>query len=159
MKSRIILTFMFFAGLWIVMLMRGAYLQIIPNERLAGLQKRQFEMTIEASGRRGLIVDRNGRELAGSLASQSLFADPAILERPRGVSRRLAKLLKMNYGEIYQKIKNQKRRFVWLKRHLNDSQVAAIKKWDLRGLGLVEEPKRVYPNNALLAQALGFVGS
>lgn len=144
--------------LWTLMILRGAYLQIIPNQRLASLQKRQFATTVEVSGRRGLIVDRNGRELAASVAAQSLFADPAIIEQPRSTAKRLAKLLKMSRAELTSKLKQKDRRFVWLKRQISEEEVKTIRKWEIRGLGLVEEPRRVYPNAQLLAPMLGFVG-
>lgn len=158
MTSRVLLVFVLLSGLWVALFVRGAYLQIIPNEKLAQLQRRQFATTVEVSGRRGLIVDRYGRELAASLASQSLFVDPHILERPRLVARRLAKLLNLPQQALLAKFKQKKRRFIWLKRHLTEKQVATIKQWDIRGLGLINENRRVYPNNQLLAQTLGFVG-
>ncbi|MGE3385644.1 MAG: penicillin-binding transpeptidase domain-containing protein [Bdellovibrionales bacterium] len=159
MKSRLLLVFMGFLLLWTAMILRGAYLQIIPNERLAGLQRRQFATKIEVSGRRGAIVDRNGRELAASVGSQSLFADPAILEQPRSVAKRLAKLLKMSRAELQKKLRQRDKRFVWIKRHMPEEAAAAIRKWEIRGLGFVDESRRVYPNNQLLAQTLGFVGT
>lgn len=140
------------------MILRGAYLQIIPNQRLASLQKRQFATTVDVSGRRGLIVDRDGRELAASVAAQSLFADPAIIEQPRSTAKRLAKLLKMSRAELTSKLKQKDRRFVWLKRQISADEAKTIRKWEIRGLGLVEEPRRVYPNAQLLAPMLGFVG-
>lgn len=144
--------------LWTLMILRGAYLQIIPNQRLASLQKRQFATTVDVSGRRGLIVDRDGRELAASVAAQSLFADPAIIEQPRSTAKRLAKLLKMSRAELTSKLKQKDRRFVWLKRQISADEAKTIRKWEIRGLGLVEEPRRVYPNAQLLAPMLGFVG-
>lgn len=158
MKSRILIVFMGMVFLWTLMILRGAYLQIIPNQKLASLQKRQFATTVEVSGRRGLIVDRNGRELAASVAAQSVFADPAIMEQPRATARRLAKLLKIPRSELTAKLRQKDRRFIWIKRQISDEEAATIRKWEIRGLGLVEEPRRVYPNNHLLSQMIGFVG-
>lgn len=158
MKSRLLLVFMGLLSLWLAMFLRAAYLQIIPNDRLENLQRRQFATSVEVSGRRGIVVDRFGRELAASVGAQSLYADPAILEQPRLVTRRLAKLLKMSRNEIQVKIRNRERRFVWIKRRISAAEADSIKKWEIRGLGLVEEAKRVYPNNELLSQTLGFVG-
>src|SRR5690606_25803862 len=38
-------------------------------------------------------------------------------------------------------------------------KVERLKKLELRGLGIVEESKRVFPNEKLLSQVLGFVGA
>jgi len=158
MKSRILLLFAAFLLLWLVMLARGAFLQILPNSRLAGLQKRQFETRVEVNGRRGIIVDRNGRELAASVPSHSLYVDPQILDQPVATARQVAKILRTSSKRIYAKFKNRGRRFVWIKRHLTEAEYEKLKKLDIRGLGTIEEPKRIYPNQDLLAQTLGRVG-
>lgn len=146
-------------GLWVFMALRGAYLQILPNDRLGQLQKRQFATNIEVIGRRGLVVDRQGRELAASVAAHSLFADPMILERPKLVARRLATLLKIPRQELSLKLRANKKRFVWIKRQITEEQAKIIRRWDIRGLGLVEEARRVYPNQTLASDTLGSVGS
>lgn len=158
MKSRLLLIFMGVLMAWALLFLRSAFLQIIPNERLANLQHRQFATTIEVSGRRGVIVDRNGRELAASVGSKSLFVDPAILERPRAIAKKLSQLLRMGKSEVYRRL-TSKGRFVWVKRHISERDAETIRKWEIRGLGFVEEAKRLYPNNQLASQVLGFVGT
>lgn len=139
------------------MFIRAAYVQILPNQRLGDLQRRQFETTVEMRARRGAIFDRNGKELAITIPAYSLFADPELIDGKRWLSKKLAKILRMNSAEIFKKLKSEKR-FVWIKRHITPAEMEDVKKWNVRGLGFIEEPKRVYPNDHLLAQVLGFVG-
>ena len=58
--------------LWGALVLRAGWLQIVPDERLAQLQERQFQTVITLQNRRGAIVDRNGRDLALSMTAYSL---------------------------------------------------------------------------------------
>lgn len=158
MKSRIIILFVGFCLLWTLLIARALQLQVLPDSRLQTLKNRQFRTMVTLEARRGAIVDRNGRELALSAAAQSLYADPKIIESPKWVSRQLAKILGMNSATIHTKIKDRRRRFVWIARRIDASQAEKIKALGVRGLSMVDEWKRVYPNEGVLAQTLGFLG-
>jgi cell division protein FtsI (penicillin-binding protein 3) len=157
-NPRVLVLFVFAALGFMLVLFRAVYLQIIPDDRLQGLKERQYETTITLRSRRGVIVDRTGKELAVSIRADSLFADPSLIEHPRKVSRQVAKILHLSVDEVYGKINDPKRRFVWLQRQLESDLVEKIKALKVRGLGFVEESKRVYPNGRLAASVLGFVG-
>lgn len=159
MKNRVLILFSIFLGLWGVLIGRGAMLQIFPDDRLASLKKRQFETSLQIRTRRGAIVDRNGHELAASVPSFSLFADPKLIKNSPALAKRLAKTLDIPYAHLKKRLKDPTRRFLWVKRQLPEKQKEEIERWDEAGLGFIEEPKRVYPNGSLLAQVMGFVGS
>ena len=139
-------------------LIQGFRLQIWPNDRLVQTKKRLFEKVVTIKPRRGVIYDRYGRELALSVSSYSLFADPSLLKTPRATAKKLHQLIGGSQRRIFNKIKNKKRRFVWLKRHISEKHKEKIQSWDIYGLGFLEEPKRVYPNGKLMSQVLGFTG-
>lgn len=144
--------------LWSVLILRSAYLQIMPNEKLSRLHSRQFNTVVELTPRRGIIYDRNGVELAASVAAHSLYADPSLVKTPKYVARRLATKLNIPSNKLYEKLKDPSRRFVWLARRLDRRQRAEIEKLDLAGLSFVEESRRIFPNEKLLSHVLGFVG-
>lgn len=149
---------MFLCVLWSALIFRAAYLQFIPHNKLNALQTKQFQTVVSLPARRGNIVDRNGKELAMSSPSYSVYADPKIIEKPRVVARAVAKILKDNPAVIMSKLKDQSKRFVWIDRLVTVSQVEELKALKVRGLGFVEEWKRVYPNDHLLSTTLGFTG-
>lgn len=159
MKSRIFLLFSFMLTLWVIVLIRGAFIQIFPNERLAALKRRQFETSIQIRARRGAILDRNGKELAASVPSYSLFADPKLIHDPYTIAYKLSKTLHMRRSELLKRLREKHRRFVWLRRQLPEKQMTDIRAWNDPGLGFLEESKRIYPNGSLMAQTLGFVGA
>ncbi len=158
MKSRIIFLCFILGGFYFAFIVRGAWLQFFPDHRLITAKKKNFEKVIKLQPRRGIIYDRHGRELAITVAAQSLFADPFLIENPKYLAKKLSRVLKISHHRIYKKIKNKNRRFVWLKRHISEKELKKIQSWKLKGLAFLEEPKRVYPNGSLLAQTLGFVG-
>ena len=158
MKSKIITLFIFVCTLWSALVFRAAYLQFVPHEKLNSLQEKQFQTVVSLPARRGNIVDRNGKELAMSSPTYSIYADPKIIEDRKGTAKFLAKVLKENQNEIYSKIKDKTKRFIWIERLVSVSQVEEIKTQKIRGLGYVEEWKRVYPNDQLLSTTLGFTG-
>lgn len=159
MKSRIVVIFVGILVLWSALLMRAGYLQFLPNDRLQGLQNRQFQTKVTLPARRGAIIDRNGRDLAMSSTAYSLYADPKILENRKIVAKKLAKVLGQSPELIYSKIKDGNRRFVWIQRMLEQGKADEIKSWEIRGLSFVEEWRRVYPNESLFAQTLGYMGT
>jgi cell division protein FtsI (penicillin-binding protein 3) len=140
------------------MISRAAVLQIFPHQRLSQLKSKQFKKTVTLNSRRGAILDRNGKELAVTVPSYSLFADPTLITNPVKLSRSMALKLKMNRNEIYKKLNRENTQFVWIKRNLNKRQREEIQSLGSRGLGFIEEPKRIYPAESLLSHTIGFIG-
>jgi cell division protein FtsI (penicillin-binding protein 3) len=158
MNSRLVFIFIGLAAAWSFMILRAAHVQILPNSRLKELQSRQYKTLIELPARRGLISDRSGKELAVTIPAYSVFADPKEIESPKRFANKVAKKLGYSPAYVYERVKNRERRFVWLKRRLNKEFVESLQALKLKGLGVIEESERVYPNENLMAQVLGFVG-
>lgn len=158
MRLRVQLIFTVCFLIWCLLLLRAAYIQLLPNERLANAIKKQYQSHLTVNARRGMILDRNGQELAVSTTSYSLYADPKLIDKPRKVARDLAPFVGYSPLEIKRKIDGEKR-FVWLKRHLDFSEKEKIEALKITGVGFIEESKRFYPNGKLLSPVLGFVGA
>ena len=104
------------------------------------------------------IVDRNGVILATSLRTASLYANPRQLIDPVAAAAGIAAVLPdLGRGELLGKLSSD-RSFVWLKRSLTPKQQYAINRLGFPGIGFVAEPRRVYPQGALTAHAVGFAG-
>jgi cell division protein FtsI (penicillin-binding protein 3) len=159
MKSRILILFSGFLILWGVLIARAVRVQVVPDARLENLKRKQFETSLQIRTRRGAILDRNGSELAASVPAHSLFADPKLIKDPYGLAKRLSKELDMPVASLRKRLRDKQRRFIWLKRQMNEADRDSIRRMDEPGLGFIEEPKRVYPNGSLMAQVLGFVGA
>jgi cell division protein FtsI (penicillin-binding protein 3) len=144
---------------------RAAYLQLIGNARLNDLAKRQFQSKVLVQARRGLIVDRNNEPLAVNSEVASLAANPKKIRNRRVLARLLSKALGIPAARISEKLKETKRDFVWIRRHIPDEKIDQFKKWGitesngalLPGLWLVKENFRRYPHGELAAQTIGTV--
>jgi cell division protein FtsI (penicillin-binding protein 3) len=131
-------------------------LQVKNEPKLDILAQRQAEYILKINGKRGNIYDRNKNELAISIDSTSIFADPRKL---RGENVKiLAKILNLDIREFRRKLKNAKY-FVWVKRKISEPEENKLKALKIRGVYYIDEPSRFYPNNQLASQTLGFIGN
>lgn len=158
MKNKVIALFLLLSGLWSILIIRSAYLQILPNERLSHLEERQFQTVVTLPSRRGNIIDINGKDLAMSAPAYSIYADPQIIQNKRQLAKDLSRELDLPYSKVMSKIKDSSKRFVWIERLVPSDIATKLKEKKIRGLGFVEESKRVYPNDYMLSTVLGFVG-
>lgn len=101
------------------------------------------------------ITDRNGVLLATSVASFSLYADPARVWDPVETARALRTVFPhMDEAGLVRKLSSTSR-FEFIQRRLTPAQKHAV--WELAqpGLEFVEESRRVYPQGTLAGHLLG----
>ncbi len=142
---------------------RLVYLQFSQHEGLANRARQQQQNAIETSPQRGELLDRQGRQLARSVQTVSLFLDPFGLDlgQLECTAQQLSQLLGMNYKELlseFREAQTANRRFIWIARRLDADRANQLVAMNLPGLQSVLEPKRYYPNGSLAAHVLGYVG-
>ena len=103
LNIRISIVIFVFSLLWGLLFLRSAYLQLISNQKLSSLQNKLFERTVTLKPRRGVIYDRHGKELAISIPSQSLFADPYKMKEPYYAAKKLSKFLELPHKKNLEK--------------------------------------------------------
>lgn len=108
--------------------------------------------------RRADIVDRNGTLLATDYPKTSVFADPALVLDPAAAADGLAEVLSgLERDELLARL-TAPRRFVWLKRHVTEAEERAVIRLGLPGIAFRTEMHRIYPQRALAAHLVGYVG-
>ena len=110
-----------------------------------------------ASARRADIVDRHGNLLATDYPKTSLFADPAEVLDLQATATRLARLLGLDRAQLLAKL-SAPRRFVWVRRHLTETERIAVLRLGLPGIGFRTEWHRVYPQRELTSHLVGYAG-
>lgn len=140
---------------------RVGYLQFFNNDFLQNQGEIRYARTISIEGARGNIVDRNGVVLASSQPSRSIWADPQFVDlsdkETLGKLKEVAKLLKMPYGEVVDKIKkNNTKSFVYLSRNRDLETGEQIRELNIPGIGVSPESRRQYPDGPVMAHILGF---
>jgi cell division protein FtsI (penicillin-binding protein 3) len=111
---------------------------------------------------RGQVLDRQGRELARSIDTESFFADPSEITNPDETARRIASITKQDRAELTTRLRNAKdanKKFIWITRRLDVTTGSKLDVLELPGVYSRKEPKRYYPNDSLAAHVLGFVGT
>lgn len=154
---------------------RLGWLQLVKAQELS--QKAADKMTASGMQKnpRGKIVDRNGEELAVSIMTGTLYADPLAMEdseedrknKPGRDVRKLsaellAPVLKMDAAQLYKDF-NEQLHFIYIKRAMEPKEYEAaqkiIKDNKLPGLHFLKESKRYYTKQHAAAQVIGFVGT
>ena len=142
---------------WLLLWFRAFEVQVLLGPVYSDMAERQHTYTEVIEGARGSILDRNGRVLARSVACQSVYANPRVMEDINDAAKRLAPLLKRSEADLASVFRRNKA-FIWLERKVDDATATAIQKEGIPGIGLSREFERVYPYRHLAGQLLGFVG-
>ncbi len=131
-------------------------LQLVEYRSYLERARRQQQRVVEVAPPRGILYDRNGRELAVSIQVDSAFAVPSEIPNPYLAARLLAPVLNSSPEEIETRL-SRSRSFVWLGRKLDAETVEQLKALNLSGIYFQKENRRFYPKRDLAAHVLGFV--
>jgi cell division protein FtsI (penicillin-binding protein 3) len=135
---------------------RAAYIQVINNNFFKRQGEVRFVRTLDLPANRGKILDRNGLILASSVLAPSVWAIPEDVEIDEAKLAKLAKLLDMPKAELSQKLNDEDKSFVWLKRQVDEANAKAIEALGIKGVYLRNEYKRKYPEGDSAASIMGY---
>ena len=156
-KFRILLVGAFFLIAFMVISAKVIHLQVYRSPWLSQKASDQYEQSSTTSGKRGIIYDRNLREMAVSINVTSIAAYPPRLEGTQFTAKVLADILNLDAAKIQHKLAANKP-FVWIKRQTTAKETRAVRDLQIPGIDFVTEYNRFYPHTTLAAQALGFTG-
>ncbi len=106
--------------------------------------------------KRGLILDRRGRELAINLETESVFCDPSEVTSPETAAQTLSDATHERFDTILTKL-SAGGRFMWVERKVDLRDTQRIRDLRIEGIGFIRESKRFYPKDSLAAHIIGFV--
>jgi len=147
----------FLAFWFVVICFRLFWLQVVDYADYSQKAAKQQQRSIEVSPVRGNIYDRNGRELAMTVAVDSFFAVPSEVPDIHAAATILGRVLRSDASEIENRMKAS-HAFAWVARKLDPATAARIRSLNLKGIYPQKESKRFYPKHELAAQVLGYVG-
>src|ERR1044071_8248439 len=111
-------------GLLAWMLIIGArlvQLQINQHEELASRARNQQLNSIETAPTRGQVLDRQGRELARSLDTESFYADPSEILNVENTATRIAAITGQDRLELARRLGEAQaanKKFIWIVRRI-----------------------------------------
>ncbi len=156
-RKRVALLFLVVSVIMMGLIGRLLYLQFYKSAWLSenAIDQRIREIPVEA--KRGIIYDRNGRELAVSVSTESVYAIPAEIRNVEETAAKLAAILALDEDNLIKKLK-RRQAFTWLKRKIEPEIGRQVQMLNLPGVGLTQENRRHYPHDNLAAHVLGFNG-
>lgn len=146
--------------------LRLVWLQVVRHGDFVERAARQQQRTFEVAPRRGVLYDRNLKELAMTVLVDSVYAVPSELgENRENTAQILSKIVHEDIRDGFtaepQMLArfNASRNFAWVARRVTPETATRIRELNLKGVYFQKEFKRFYPNNDLAAQVLGYVGT
>jgi len=130
-------------------------------ERAAEQQQRTFNV----APRRGILYDRNMRELAMTVLVDSIYADPSQIDDKQAAAGTLFPLVHKDpedalttQSQMEARL-NAGRNFAWIARRVTPEVAVGVKALNMKGVYFQKEFQRFYPDNEIAAQVLGYVGA
>lgn len=129
-----------------ICLLRGGDEGLVANNSLSRSGSRM----------RADVVDRNGKLLATSLKTSSLYANSKVVIDPAESARKLVTVIPgLDVKDVEAKLSSGKG-FVWLSRHLTPTKQAEVIRLGIPGLYFQKDERRVYPHGHLFSHLIGF---
>ena len=159
MRRRTVLVFAMASLCFLAVIFRLGWLQFVKGNELQTKAEslRIREKPVAAS--RGDILDRNGNKLAVSITADSIAVSPPEIkaDEQEEVAKFLSETLELDYDTVMKKVSSG-RSFEWIKRKVDFATSEKIQEKDFKGVSIIQETQRFYPEGQLAANVLGFAG-
>ncbi len=161
-----VLTMALFFVVWMLLIVgRLVWLQIAKYDHYVTRAAQNHRSQYETLATRGAIIDRNGKDLAVTVIFDSMFVDQRQFKDDASLKKTaklLSPLLEIGEAELSQKMTGNNG-YVVLARKLDPEKARALKVIvadnSLKAIGFKKETQRFYPNEALAAAVVGYVGA
>lgn len=133
------------------------YLQTFKKSFLLDRAERQRANPVPIDATRGDIKTSDGSILATSVPTYNIYSDTRYIKDVEAAAKIVSEFFELDYQETLDKINS--RYYVELVKQVSKEDIDNFKKVKPVGIGYYETTTRVYPNNYLLGNVLGFIGS
>ena len=156
-NPRYFLTLLFLIFLYVVVIARLFWWQVIRASELSDLGKAQSSQVLTIPAIRGEIRSRDDFPLATNIISYFLYANPKVIGDRQTYVKKLSPMLGNDPASISAKLSSD---LYWVKlgAGLDQDKKREIEKLSLKGLGFQQEYTRFYPEASMAAHLIGFVG-
>lgn len=154
LQRRFVATLIIIATLFVALLGRVFYLQIIKGKDLQILAAEEWLRDLPLSSKRGEIYDCNGVSLASTITTYDIYVRARNVEEPVTLATQLSKALNLEYEKVYNKVTNKSLSEILIKMQVSEEVALPLTKF--KGVYLSQNVARIYPYNELLTQVLGY---
>lgn len=161
-NGRLFLLKLGLAAFFAVIAVRLVQIQVVESAAYQEKARRQYEQKIVLPAVRGTMVDRNGNVIVSNSMLVSFAADPKVIGDDAGV---IAEKFAIVFGKprsfYLSKLRattssGAMRRFVWMERRVRPETAKRLESAKLRGVVLINEPKRLYHYDDVAGTLVGF---
>lgn len=138
---------------------RMYWLAVVEGPELAGQADRISCGDKVKLAYRGPIVDRHGTALATTMAAARVAMRRNEYVYKEGHAEKLAPLLDYEVEELEGLLRDDPRRFIWLSKSVGVDETNRIRRMGIRGIDVHDDQRRSYPQGAMAAHLVGFVGT
>ena len=165
-KKRIVIAFLLISCACIGLCLRVGWVQIVRGEEYSKMAIEQQTRDVPIPAKRGQILDRNGKELAVSAVTYSVWARPSQVKSGKTQEERATNLnnaavqLSEILGQDLEQIKkmlSKQQSLVKVAKYQDKETVDKIRELEITGIEIAEDVKRYYPLGPFAAQVLGSV--
>ena len=159
-NNRIKYLFLFSILVFILILIKIFYIQVIEYKKLNTLANNLWSRNLTVEADRGKILDRNGKTIVDNVTTVGLYLVPNQITNKEEVSKKLSEILGISYNDMYKHItkKTSIERVHPEGRHLKKDVANKINELNYDGVYLLKESKRFYPYESLLSHVVGYTG-
>lgn len=139
---------------------RLVQLQGIASDGYARQAMQQRLVTIDLPAVRGEITDAQGQPLAMTVDARAIYADPSRVDPARRtrIAQTLASILDLNPASVLKIISAPNTQFRYIAHGVKPDRARMVTALDFPGIGTLPEYRRIYPNNGVGANVVGYVG-
>lgn len=158
MEKRLGFVFIFFLGIFLLILVKLFYWQVLSSDSLGGLAEKQRLSTIPIKAARGRILASDGSSLVINKKAYGVYLEPKKIDDKDKIISVLSKELELPSSSISANLSNSSLFWIPVAHKVDEEKVEDLKKFNLKGLTFMDEQKRFYPESSMAAHLLGFVG-
>ena len=158
-KKRLVVVMVMACSLFLCLIFRIGYLQLIKGEWLSTKASEQQTREIPIEAKRGTIYDTNMKEMAVSVTKYTVWCKPVEVKNAKETSQKLSQILGEEYDDVYKKVNKKNMALVKVKRWIDDETADKITKASLSGIWVAEDNQRYYPYGNFASYVLGHTSS
>ena len=145
--------------LFLFILCRLLYIQVIWGDELWAKAIDQWTREIPVIASRGEIVDCNGVVLATNDDTYTVFVRKRAVKDISLVTKTLAEVLEMDYNYVHDRLNKTISSEVTIKKQVSKQKIDKLLSYNFDGVYYSRDNSRVYPYGELLSAVLGFTST
>lgn len=156
-KIRLIAVLILFASLYLLIISKLFYWQIVRAHDLKEISQNQSSDSLIIQAKRGEILASDNFPLASNKISYLLYANPKVVGDKNKYARLLSPIIEKEEASISAAL-SKNLFWVSLGQKVTSLKKQEIEKLKLTGLGFQEQSERYYPEASMAAHLVGFLG-